>query len=146
MDFCEELRHPPETCSHITTHGIRRGLKVNHSFPLPICLHYCCGMLQLVILILSRERWQITHPKQTLQLESLHPAKEKPSLETSEIPYQALCTCQCHSFIRQRSQKSSGTRSLLFQSPQGASSVSTTHSRARDSPRQLFWKLPCSRS
>lgn len=141
MDFCEELQHPQKP-AHSTTLGIRRGLKVNHSFPLPICLHYCCGMLQLVILILSRERerWQITHPKQTLQLELLHPAKEKPSLETSDS------TCQSHSFVRQRSHKSSGIRGLFFQSLQEASSVSTTNSWAQDSPRQLFGKEPCSRS
>lgn len=138
MDFCEELRHPQKPAL-TSPRSIRRGLKVNHSFPLPICLHYCCGMLQLVILILSRERerWQITHPRlhnwdhYTLLKKNLH-------WRQARFPITHSVLCQCHSFIRQRSHKSSGTRGLLFPSPQGASSVSTTHSSVQDSPRQLF--------
>ena len=124
-------------------HSIRRRLNVNHSFPLSICLNYCYGMLQLVILLSrDRERSQITHPKQTSQFECLHPAKEKSSLETSKICYHPLCTLSMPLFHQtKRSHKSSGMVNLLFPSSRGVSSVSLTHS-AQDSHRQLFLKLP----
>lgn len=126
--------------------SLGRRLKVNHSFPLSISLNYCYGMLQLVIPILSRdrERLQITHPKQTSQFESLSPPppKEKSSLATSKICYHPLCTLSVPLFHQtKRSHNSSGMRGLLFPSPTGVSSISTTHS-AQDSPRQLFLKLP----
>lgn len=145
MDFCENelLRHRPET-SNITVHSVKRRLKVNHSFPLSICLNYCSGMLQLVILLLSRdsERLQITHPKLTSQFESLHPAKQKSSLETSKICYHPLCILSMPLFHQtNRSHKSSGILGLLFPSPRGVSSFSATHS-AQDSRRQFFLKLP----
>lgn len=104
-------------------------------------------MLQLVIPFLSRdtERLQITHPTQTSQFESLHPAKEKSSLETRKISYHLLCTPSMPLFHQtKRSHRSSGLPGCkVFFSPftKEQSSVSPRH-LAQDSPRQLFLKLP----
>lgn len=89
----EPLRNPQKPTQH--SHALQQEqLKVNHSFPLSLRLNYRYGMLQLVILLLSRdmERLQITHLTQTSQLEFLHPIKEKSLLETRKMSYHLLCT------------------------------------------------------